>query len=211
MSRRGLTSAFGFAVAAVAAFVVLDRFGGSERFAYLPGGADMRLAGRITPKQIERLAALPQTAAVECDQALHDVGVATFEVTLAHATVATALRSPALRSAALLEGRVPDKDAEVLAVDGRGLRIGDHVALTRGWHGLVGTVVGVVAKPPGRPDAVALLPAGAIARLDGGAPCGEVTVQLRKRSEATAFERAAKDVLGGAPAVTYDESLRGHV
>ncbi|MER7004633.1 hypothetical protein ABT297_16510 [Dactylosporangium sp. NPDC000555] len=211
MSRRGFTGAIGFAVAAVAAFVVLDHFGGSERFADLPGGADVRLVGRFTPEQIERLSALPQAAAVECDQALYGVGVATVGVTLAHATVATAVRSPALRSAALLEGRAPDKDAELLAVDGRGLRLGDHVALTRGGHGLVGAVVGVVAKPPGRPDAVALLPAGAIARLDGGAPCGEVAVQLRKRSEATAFQRAAKDVLGGDPAVTYDKSLRGHV
>ncbi|WP_432831626.1 hypothetical protein [Dactylosporangium sp. CA-092794] len=211
MSKRGFVSVVGCAVAAVGAFVVLDHFGGNERFADLPGGADVRLVGRFTPKQLERLAAVPEAAAVECDDTLYDVGVTTIRGGMAQSTVLTALHSGGLQRAALVQGRAPVGDGELLAVDGRGLRLGDRVTLTRGGHSLAGTVVGVVARPAGQPDAVALLTAGAIERLDGGAPCGVVAVQLRKRSEATAFQRAAKGVLGGDPVVTYDESLRGHV
>jgi hypothetical protein len=211
VSRRGFAGAAGFAVVAVGAFVALDHYGGTERFADLPGGADVRLVGRFTPRQIERLAALPQAADAECDSTLRDVGVTTTRLTLARATVLTAVRSPDLQRAALVEGRAPATDAELLGVQEHGLRIGDRVTLTRGGHSLAGTVTGLAARPAGEPGAVALLPAGAISRLDGGAPCAEVAVRLRKRSEATAFQRAARDVLGGEPAVTYDESLRGHV
>ncbi|WP_432979893.1 hypothetical protein [Dactylosporangium sp. CA-233914] len=211
MIRRGFVGVVGFAVAAVGAFVVLDRFGGSEKFADLPGGADVRLVGRFTPDQVERLAALPEAAAVECDDALYDVDVATGRLNLAQATVLTAVRSPELQRAALVQGRAAGSDAELLAVDGRGLRLGEWVTMTRAGRGVAGTVVGVVARPAGQPDAVALLPAGAMSRLDGAAPCGEVAVRLKRRSEATAFQRAAKGVLGGDPAVTYDDSLRGHV
>jgi hypothetical protein len=210
-SARGFAGVAGFAVAVVGAFVVLDHFGGSARFADLPGGTDVRLGGRFTPGQIERLAALPQAVAVECDDVLFDVGIANGRQALARVTVLTALRSPGLQRVAVMQGRAPAVDAEVLAVEGRGLRLGERVTLTHGGQGLAGTVVGVAARPAGWPDAVALLPAGAIARLDGGAPCTEVAVQLRRRSEATIFQRSARDVLGGNPSVTYDESLRGHV
>ncbi|MFD0584265.1 hypothetical protein [Dactylosporangium darangshiense] len=210
MSRRGFASVVGCAVAAVGAFVALDHFGGSERFADLPGGADVRLVGHFTPPQIEKLAALPEAAAVECDDTLYDVEITTLRMSLSQSTVLTALRSPGLQRAALVQGRDPGGDGELLAVDGRGLRLGERVTLTRGPSGLAATVVGVVARPSGQPDAVALLPAGAVAKLEN-APCGELAVQLRRPSAATAFQRGAKGVLGGDPAVTYDESLRGHV
>lgn len=190
---------------------MLDHYGASGRFADLPGGADLRLAGHFTPPQVERLAALPEAAAVECDDTLYDVGITTGRLSLRQATVLTAVRSPGLQRSALVQGRQPAADAELLAVDERGLRLGERVTLTRAAHGLAGTVVGVVARPAGRPDAVALLPSGAMARLDGEGPCREVAVQLRRRSEATAFRRSAASILGGEPAVTYDDSLRGHV
>ncbi|WP_433610722.1 hypothetical protein ACQP2P_42080 [Dactylosporangium sp. CA-139114] len=211
MSRRGIAGAAGFVVAAVGAFVVLDHFGGSERFADLPGGADVRLAGRFTPQQVERLAGLPEAEAVECDDTLFDVGIATGRLQLEQVTVLTAVRSPGLQRAALVQGRAVRGDAEMLAVDGRGLKLGDRVTVTRGGRGVAGSVVGVVARPSGQPDAVALLPAGAVARLGGGSGCAQVAVRLRRPSEATAFQRAAKGLLGGDPVVTYDESLRGHV
>ncbi|WP_426507910.1 hypothetical protein ACPPVO_56320 [Dactylosporangium sp. McL0621] len=211
MSRRGMAGAAGFAVAAMGAFVVLDHFGGSERFADLPGGADVRLVGRFTPQQVERLAALPEAEAVECDDTLYDVGIASGRLQLDQVTVLTAVHSAGLQRAAFVRGRAVQSDAELLAVDGRGLKLGDRVTVTRGGRGVAGSVVGVVARPAGQPDAVALLPAGAVARLDGGGGCREVAVQLRRRSQATAFQRAAKGVLGGDPDVTYDESLRGHV
>jgi hypothetical protein len=85
------------------------------------------------------------------------------------------------------------------------------VTLTRGGHGVAGKVAGIVGPPVGQPDVAVLLPAGAVSRLDGNAGCAEVAVQLRRRSEATAFRRDAKEVLGAAPRWTYDESLRGHV
>ncbi|MEV6924725.1 hypothetical protein AB0M46_09470 [Dactylosporangium sp. NPDC051485] len=211
MSRRGLASVLGCAVASVGAFVVLDHFGGGDRFADLPGGADLRLVGHFTPQQVVRLGALPEAAAVECDDALYDVGVTTARASLKRSTVLTALRSPGLQRTALVEGRNPVADAEILAVDGHGLLLGERVTLARGGHALAVTVVGVSARPAGRPDAVALLPAGGMARLGGGPACGELVVQLKRRSEATAFQRGAKGVLGSAPTVTYDESLRGHV
>jgi hypothetical protein len=210
VSRRGFASALGCAVAAVGAFVALDHFGGRDHFADLPGGADVRLVGRFTPAQIDRLAALPEAVAVECDDTMYDVGLTTARLSLSQATVLTALRSPGLQRAALVQGRNPGGDGELLAVDGRGLRLGERVTLTRASRGMAGTVVGVVARPSGQPDAVALLPAGAVARLEG-APCGELAVQLRRPSAATAFQRSAKGVLGNNPEVTYDESLRGHV
>jgi hypothetical protein len=215
VSRRGFAGAVGFTVAAVGVFVALDHYGGTERFADLPGGADVRLAGRFTPRQIERLAALPQAAEAECDATLYDVGVTTVRLTLVQATVLTAVHSPGLQRAALVEGRSPATDTELLGVQERGLHIGERVTLTRGGHSLAATVTGLAARPAGEPGAVALLRSGAISRLDGGAPCDEVAVRLRRRSEATAFQRAARDVLGDEPAVTYavtyDESLRGHV
>jgi hypothetical protein len=211
VSRRGVAGLVGFAVAAVGAFVVLDRFGGPERFADLPGAADVRLVGRFTPRQVERLAALPEAAAVECDDTFYDVGVATTHGAFPQSTVLTALRSPGLQRAAIVQGRAPGGDGEILAVDRRGLKLGERVTFTRGSSSLVGTVVGVAARPSGQPDAMALLPAGAMAKLGGGGSCGELAVQLRKRSQATAFQRAAKGVLGDGAAVTYDDSLRGHV
>ncbi|WP_433210676.1 hypothetical protein ACQP00_48590 [Dactylosporangium sp. CS-047395] len=211
MSRRGIAGVAGFAVAAVGAFVVLDRFGGTERFADLPGGVDVRLVGRFTPQQVERIGELPEAQAVECDDTLFDVSVATGRMQLEQVTVLTAVRSSGLQRAALVQGRAVQGDAEMLAVDGRGLKLGERVTVTRSGRGVAGSVVGVVARPSGQPDAVALLPAGAIARLDGRGGCGELAIQLKRRSQATAFQRAAKGVLGGDPVVTYDESLRGHV
>ncbi|MFI5914638.1 hypothetical protein [Dactylosporangium sp. NPDC051541] len=211
MSRRGIAGVVGFAVAAVGAFVVVDRVGGSERFADLPGGADVRLVGRFTPQQVQRLAALPEVEALECDDTLYDVGIATGRLNLSQVTVLTATKSAGLQRAALVQGRAVQSDAELLAVDGRGLRLGERVTLTRGGRGVAGTVVGVAARPSGQPDAVALLPGGAMARLGGVDGCGEVVVQLKRRSQATAFQRSARGVLNGAPGVTYDESLRGHV
>ncbi|WP_433052037.1 hypothetical protein [Dactylosporangium sp. CS-033363] len=193
------------------AFVVLDRFGGTERFADLPGGADVRLVGRFTPQQVERLGELPEAEAVECDDTLFDVGVATARMQLEQVTVLTAVRNSGLQRAALVQGRAVQGEAEILAVDGRGLKLGERVTVTRAGRGVAGSVVGVVARPSGQPDAVALLPASAIARLDGRPGCGELAIQLKRRSQATAFQRAAKGVLGGDPVVTYDESLRGHV
>ncbi|GAA3297485.1 MULTISPECIES: hypothetical protein [Dactylosporangium] len=201
----------GFAVAAVGAFVVVDRGGGTERFADLPGGVDVRLVGRFTPVQVERLGQLPEAAAVECDDTLYDVGIATGRLNLGQVTVLTAVKSAGLQRAALVQGRGVQGDAEMLAVDGRGLRLGERVTVTRGGRGVAGTVVGVVARPSGQPDAVALLPAAAMARLDGRSGCGEVVVQLKRRSQATAFQRAARGVVGRDSVVTYDESLRGHV
>ena len=211
MSRRGVAGALGFAAVLVGAFVALDRFGGERHFADLPGGADVRLVGRFTTKQVERLAALPEAAAVECDDTYYDVGLATTHGVFPQSTVLTAVRSPALQRAAIVQGRAPATDGEVLAVDRRGLKLGDRVTFTRGSGSLAGTVVGVAARPSGQPDAMAMLTAGAMTKLNGGTGCGELAVQLRKRSQATAFQRGAKDVLGPGAAVTYDDSLRGHV
>jgi len=216
--RRGFVLTVGFAVAGVGAFVVLDRYGGSDRFADLPGRADVRLVGSFSPRQLARLAALPQAAAAECDTTLYGVTIITPRVTLRESTVLTALRSPALRRTTVSTGGYPGTDTELLVdaqtAAAQGIRVGDRVSLARGPHTVSATVVGIARRPAGevgQSEAVALLPAGAIAKLGGGVPCGEVTVQLKRRSEATAFQRAAKDVLGKTPAVTYDDSMRGHV
>ena len=211
--------AVGFAVASVGAFVVLDRYGGSERFADLPGDADVRLVGRFTPRQLAALAALPQVAAAECSSTLYGVTIIAPNATMAESMILTAVRSPALRPSALSDGAYPATDGQVLidaqTAQRRGIRIGQRLSLTSGPHTIGATVVGIARRPAdrsaGQSEAVALLPAGAISALDGGAPCDEVAVRLRRRSEATAFQRAARDLLGGEPGVTYDESLRGHV
>jgi len=217
--RRGFVLTVGFAVVAVGAFVVLDRYGGSDRFADLPGSADVRLAGSFSPRQLAELAALPQAAAAECDTTLYGVTIITPRAALRESTVLTALRSPGLRRTTVSTGSYPATDTELLVdaqtATGPGPRVGERVSLVRGPHTVSATVVGIARRPAGREvgrsEAVALLPAGAVAGLGGGAPCGEVTVQLKRRSEATAFQRAARDVLGRTPVMTYDDSMRGHV
>ncbi|GGM16627.1 ABC transporter permease [Dactylosporangium sucinum] len=217
--RRGVVLALGFMVAAVGAFVVLDRFGGTDRFADLPGDADVRLRGRFTPAQVTALAGLPQAAAAECVTTLYGVTVYGAAEVLREAAVITAVQSPALRRTTVRQGQYPAGDAQVL-VDAQtaqrlGVPVGRRLSLQRDGHSVNATVVGVADRPGdltnGASAAVLALPAGAVSRLDGGAPCDEVAVQLRRRSEATAFQKAARGVLGRDPGVTYDESLRGHV
>ncbi|MET7399700.1 ABC transporter permease [Dactylosporangium sp. NPDC005572] len=217
--RRWVVLTLGFAVATVGAFAVLDRFGGTDRFAELPGDADVRLRGSFTPAQVTALAGLPQAAAAECATTLYGVTVYGAPEVLSETAVITAVQSPSLRRATVRQGQYPAADAQVL-VDAQtaqrhGIPIGRRLTLQRAGHSVPATVVGVADRPAdlaaGASAAVLALPAGGVSRLDGGAPCDEVAVQLRRRSEATAFQKAARGVLGADPGVTYDESLRGHV
>ncbi|UWP81884.1 ABC transporter permease [Dactylosporangium fulvum] len=217
--RRGVVLSLGFVVVAVGAFVVLDRFGGTDRFADLPGEVDVRFKGSFTAHQVDALAALPQAAAVECASTLYGVKIFAPTGTLPGSTVLTAVRSPGLRRTTVLDGQYPASDSQLLVDEQtaarHGVRIGQRVSLERGGHVVPATVVGIAGRPAdgsaGASEAVAVLPAGGITKLAGGAPCDEVAVQLRRRSEATAFQKAAYAVLGTEPGVTYDDSLRGHV
>ncbi|MDG6105472.1 hypothetical protein Daura_47200 [Dactylosporangium aurantiacum] len=207
------------AAAAVAAFVVLDRYEGSARFADLPGDADVRLVGRFTPRQVDRIAALPQAAAVECGTTLYGVTAVTSRGVLSGATVLTAAARPGLRWSQVRSGTYPATDAQLL-IDERtaaahDVRPGERVTLLLGPAVVNATVVGIAARPSdhaiGTRDAVFLLPSGAVAALSGGASCDSVTVELRRRRDASTFSRAAEDLLDPPPAVIYDESLKGHV
>lgn len=216
---RTVGAVFVVGAVAVAAFVVLDRHEGSARFADLPGDADVRLVGRFTPRQVDRLAALPQAAAVECGTTLYGVTVVTSRGVLSGATVLTAAARPGLRWSQLRSGTYPGTDSQLL-IDERtaaahDIRVGERATLSRGRVVVEATVAGIAARPAdtavGAREAVLLLPAAAVAALDGGASCDSVTVELRRRRDATTFSRAAHDLLDPPPAVIYDESLRGHV
>ncbi|GAA3201636.1 hypothetical protein ACFO1B_06340 [Dactylosporangium siamense] len=216
---RTVLAVFVVGVVAVAAFVVLDRYGGSAQFADLPGDADVKLVGKFTPRQVDRLASLPQAAAVECGATLYGVTAVTSRGVLNGATVLTAANRPGLRWSELRSGAYPATDAQLL-IDERtatahDIRAGERVTLSRGQVVTNAAVVGIAARPTdhavGARDAVFLLPAGAVAALEGGAPCDAVTVELRRRRDASTFSRAAHDLLDTPPAVIYDESLRGHV
>ncbi|MET7417672.1 hypothetical protein [Dactylosporangium sp. NPDC005555] len=211
----------GFVVGAVAvgAFVVLDRYEGSAQFADLPGDADVRLVGRFTPRQVERIAALPQAAAVECGTTLFGVTVVTSRGVLNGVTVLTAASRPGLRWSDVRSGSYPGSDSQVL-IDERtaaahDIRPGERATLSRGQTVVNATVVGIAGRPAdtavGAQAAVLMLPSGAVAALDGGASCDSVTVELRRTRDASAFSREAHDLLSPPPAVIYDVSLRGHV
>ena len=214
-----VVAAFVVAAVAVGAFVVLDRYERSAQFADLPGDADLRLVGRFTPRQVDRLASLPQAAAVECGTTLYGVTVVTSRGVLNGSTVLTAATRPGLRWSQLRSGAYPGSDSQLL-IDERtaaahDIRVGERATLSRGQAVVNATVVGIASRPAdhtvGARDAVFLLPSGAIAALDGGASCDAVTVELRRRRDASTFSRAAHDLLDAPPAVIYDESLRGHV
>ncbi len=216
---RTVGAVFVVGAVAVAAFVVLDRYEGSAQFADLPGDADVRLVGRFTPRQVDRLASLPQAAAVECGTTLYGVTLVTSRGLLNGATVLTAAARPGLRWSQLRSGAYPSTDGQVL-IDERtaaanDIRVGERATLSRGRAVLDATVVGIAGRPAdkavGTREAVLLLPAGAVAALNGAASCESVTVELRRRRDATTFSRAANDLLDAPPAVIYDESLRGHV
>ncbi|MEV0127365.1 hypothetical protein AB0H83_02705 [Dactylosporangium sp. NPDC050688] len=216
---RTVGAVFVVAAVAVAAFVVLDRHEGSAQFADLPGDADVRLVGRFTPRQVDRIAALPQAAAVECGTTLYGVTVVTTRGVLNGATVLTAATRPGLRWSQVRSGTYPATDGQLL-IDERtaaahDIRPGERATLSLGEAVLNATVVGVAARPTdhaiGTRGAVFLLPAGAVAALSGGASCDTVTVALHRRRDASTFSRAAEDLLDPPPAVIYDESLRGHV
>jgi hypothetical protein len=204
---------------AVGAFVILDRYEGSAQFTDLPGDADVRLVGRFTPKQVDRLASLPQAVAVECGATLYGVTVVTSRGLLNGATVLTAASRPALRWSEVRSGSYPGSDSQVL-IDERtaaahGIRTGERATLTRGRVVVDATVVGIAGRPAdtvvGPRAPVFLLPAGAVTALGGGSSCDSVTVQLRRTRDASAFSRAAQDLLKPPPTVIYDDSLRGHV
>jgi hypothetical protein len=216
---RTFGAVFVVAAVAVAAFVVLDRYEGSAQFADLPGDADLRLVGKFTQRQVDRLASLPQAAAVECGTTLYGITVVTSRGLLNGATVLTAANRPGLRWSQLRSGTYPGSDSQLL-IDERtaaahDIRIGERATLSRGQIVVNATVVGIADRPTdhtvGPREPVFLLPRGAVAALDGQAPCESVTVDLRRRRDASEFSRAAHDLLGTPAAVIYDESLRGHV
>lgn len=216
---RTVVAVFVVGAVAVGAFVVLDRYGGSAQFADLPGDADVRLVGRFTPRQVDRLASLPQAAAVECGTVLYGVPVVTSHGVLNGSTVLTAANRPGLRWSEVRTGAYPGSDSQLL-IDERtaaahDIRVGERATLLRGQVVVNATVVGIAGRPAdktvGAHAAVFMLPAGAVAALDGGASCDSVTVELRRRRDASTFSRAAHDLLDAPPSVIYDESLRGHV
>ncbi|MEV4509423.1 hypothetical protein AB0K00_10745 [Dactylosporangium sp. NPDC049525] len=216
---RTVVAVFVVGALAVAAFVVLDRYGSSAQFADLPGDADVRLVGRFTPRQVDRLASLPQAAAVECGTTLYGVTVVTSRGVLNGSTVLTAANRPGLRWSELRSGAYPTSDAQLLiderTADAHDIRVGERATLSRGQVVVNAAVVGIAVRPAdkavGAREAVFLLPAGAVSALEGGASCDAVTVELRRRRDASTFSRAAHDLLDTPPAVIYDESLRGHV
>jgi hypothetical protein len=216
---RTVGAVFVVGAVAVAAFVVLDRYGGSAQFEDLPGDADVRLVGSFTPRQVDRLASLPQAAAVECGSTLYGVTVVTSRGVLTGSTVLTAANRPGLRWSELRSGAYPDSDSQLL-IDERtaaahDIHVGERATLSRGQTVLNATVVGIAGRPAdkavGAREAVLLLPSGAVAALHGGSSCDSVSVELRRRRDASTFSRAAHDLLDAPPAVIYDESLRGHV
>ncbi|GAA1507442.1 hypothetical protein GCM10009827_022020 [Dactylosporangium maewongense] len=216
---RTIVAGFVIGAVAVGAFVVLDRYEKSTQFTDLPGDADVRLVGRFTPKQVDRIASLPQAAAVECGTTLYGVTVVTSRGLLNGATVLTAASRPGLRWSAVRSGTYPASDAQVL-IDERtaaahDIRLGERTTLSRGQAVVNATVVGIAGRPAdtavGPTAPVFLLPSGAVAALDGEASCESVTVELRRRRDASTFSKAAHDLLNPPPTVIYDESLRGHV